>query len=134
MNNANVTFRSPKVVYNMSANSSGDIIEILNPIFKSKYGDVFDNPSNDYLGSVFDVVYNLLILGVYTKNIEGDKFTVSKDGVDIEIDLIDGETKVKNVSNQILFLLKELRKEQEQILEKIVKYNIERMGNYGSRL
>ena len=44
--------------------------------------------------------------------------------------LIDGETKVKNVSNQILFLLKELRKEQEQILEKTVEYTIERMGKY----
>lgn len=130
MNNDNITFRCPKVVYNMRANSSGDIIELLSPIFKSKYGDVFDNPSNDYLGSVFDVVYNLLILGVYTKNIEGDKFTASKDGVDIEVDLIEGETKVKNVSNQILFLLKEFRIEQEQIFEKAVKYNIERMRVY----
>lgn len=131
---SNTTLSYPKVIYNMRANYSGDIIEILNPVFKRKYGDVFDNPSNDYLGSVFDVVYNLLILGVYTKNIEGDKFTASKDGVDIEVDLIEGETKVKNVSNQILFLLKEFRIEQEQIFEKTVKYNIERMGNYGSRL
>ena len=126
----NKVFYIPEVVYNMSANSSGDIIELLNPIFKSKYGDVFDSPSNDYLGNIFDVVYNLLILGVYTKNIEGDKFTASKDGINIVVDLIDGETKVKNVSNQILFLLKELRKEQEQILEKTVEYNIERMGKY----
>ena len=130
MNNYNVTFRSPRVVYNMRANSSGDIIELLNPIFKSKYGGVLDNPSNDYLGNIFDVVYNLLILGVYAKSIEGDKFTASKDGVDIEIDLIDGETMVKNVSNQILFLLKETKIEQERIFEKTVKYNIERMGNY----
>ena len=130
MNNYNITFRSPKVVYNMRANSSGDIIELLNPIFKNKYGSVLDNPSNDYLGNIFDVVYNLLILGVYTKIIEGDKFTASKDGVDIEIDLIDGETMVKNVSNQILFLLKETKIEQERIFEKTVKYNIERMGNY----
>lgn len=130
MNNANITFRSPKAVYNMSANSSGDIIEILNPIFKSKYGDVFDSPSDDYLGSIFDVVHNLLMLGVYTKNIDGDKFTASKDGVDIEVDLIDGETMVKNVSNQILFLLKETKIEQERIFEKTVKYNIERIGNY----
>lgn len=130
MNNDNITFRSPRVVYNMRANSSGDIIELLNPIFKNKYGGVLDNPSDDYLGNIFDVVYNLLILGVYTKSIEGDKFTASKDGVDIEIDLIDGETKVKNVSNQILFLLKETRIEQERIFEKTVKYNIERMGNY----
>lgn len=114
----------------MRANYSGDIIEILNPVFKRKYGDVFDNPLNDYLGNVFDVVYNLLILGVYTKNIEGDKFTASKDGVDIEVDLIEGETEVKNVSNQILFLLKKFRIEQEQILEKTVEYTIERMGNY----
>lgn len=130
MNNYNVTFRSPKVVYNMRANSSGDIIELLNPIFKNKYGSVLDNPSNDYLGNIFDVVYNLLMLGVYTKIIEGDKFTASKDGVDIEVDLIDGETMVKNVSNQILFLLKETKIEQERIFEKTVKYNIERMGNY----
>ena len=130
MNNDNITFRSPKVVYNMRANSSGDIIELLNPIFKSKYGGVLDNPSNDYLGNIFDVVYNLLILGVYAKSIEGDKFTASKDGVDIEVDLIDGETKVRNVSNQILFLLKETRIEQERIFEKTIKYNIERMGNY----
>lgn len=130
MNNYNITFSSPKVVYNMRANSSGDIIELLNPIFKNKYEGVLDNPSNDYLGNIFDVVYNLLILGVYTKSIEGDKFTASKDGVDIEIDLIDGETKVKNVSNQILFLLKETKIEQERIFEKTVKYNIERMGNY----
>lgn len=126
----NITFRSPRVVYNMRANSSGDIIELLNPIFKNKYGGVLDNHSNDYLGNIFDVVYNLLILGVYAKSIEGDKFTASKDGVDIEVDLIDGETKVKNVSNQILFLLKEIRIEQERIFEKMVKYNIERMGNY----
>ena len=126
----NKVFYIPEVVYNMSANYSGGIIELLNPIFKSKYGDVFDSPSNDYLGNIFDVVYNLLILGVYTKNIEGDKFTASKDGINIVVDLIDGETKVKNVSNQILFLLKELRKEQEQILEKTVEYNIERMGKY----
>ena len=130
MNNDNITFRFPRVVYNMRANSSGDIIELLNPIFKNKYGGVLDNTSNDYLGNIFDVVYNLLILGVYTKSIEGDKFTASKDGVDIEIDLIDGKTKVKNVSNQILFLLKETRIEQERIFEKTVKYNIERMGNY----
>ena len=130
----NSVFYLPKVVYNMSANSSGDIVELLSPMFKSKYGDVFDNPSNDYLGNIFDVVYNLLLLGVYTKNIEGDKFTASKDGVDIEVDLIDGETKVKNLSNQILFLLKEIRIEQEQIFEKTVKYNIERMANYRSRL
>ena len=126
----NKVFYIPEVVYNMSANSSGDIIELLNPIFKSKYGDVFDSHSNDYLGNIFDVVYNLLILGVYTKNVEGDKFTASKDGINIVVDLIDGETKVKNVSNQILFLLKELRKEQEQILEKTVEYTIERMGKY----
>ena len=126
----NKVFYIPEVVYNMSANSSGDIIELLNPIFKSKYGDVFDSPSSDYLGDVFGVVYNLLILGVYTKNIEGDKFTASKDGINIVVDLIDGETKVKNVSNQILFLLKELRKEQEQILEKTVEDTIERMGKY----
>lgn len=126
----NITFSSPKVVYTMRANSSGDIIELLNPIFKNKYGGVLDTPSNDYLGNIFDVVYNLLILGVYAKSIEGDKFTASKDGVDIEIDLIDGETMVKNVSNQILFLLKETRIEQERIFEKTVKYNIERMGNY----
>ena len=130
MNNYNVTFRSPRVVYNMRANSSGDIIELLNPIFKNKYGGVLGNPSNDYLGNIFDVVYNLLILGVYAKSIEGDKFTASKDGVDIEIDLIDGETKVKNVSNQILFLLKETKIEQERIFEKTVKYNIESMGDY----
>lgn len=126
----NKVFYIPEVVYNMSANSSGDIIELLNPIFKNKYGDVFDSPSNDYLGNIFDVVYNLLILGVYTKNIDGDKFTASKDGINIVVDLIDGETKVKSVSNQILFLLKELRKEQEQILEKTVEYTIERMGKY----
>ena len=126
----NKVFYIPEVVYNMSANSSGDIIELLNPIFKSKYGDVFDSHSNDYLGNIFDVVYNLLILGVYTKNIEGDKFTASKDGINIVVDLIDGETKVKNVSNQILFLLKEFRKEQEQILEKTVEYIIERMDKY----
>ena len=126
----NKVFYIPEVVYNMSANSSGDIIELLNPIFKSKYGGVFDSPSDDYLGNIFDVVYNLLILGVYTKNIEGDKFTASKDGINIVVDLIDGETKVKNVSNQILFLLKELRKEQEQILERTVEYTIERMGKY----
>lgn len=131
---SNTTLSYPKVIYNMRANYSGDIIEILNPVFKRKYGNVFDRPLNDYLGNVFDVVYNLLALGVYTKNIEGDKFTASKDGVDIEVDLIEGETKVKNVSNQILFLLKEFRIEQEQIFEKTVKYNIERMGNYGSRL
>lgn len=130
MNNDNITFRSHKVVYNMRANSSGDIIEILNPVFKRKYGDVFDSPLNDYLGNVFDVVYNLLALGVYTKNIKGDKFTASKDGVDIEVDLVDGETMVKSVSNQILFLLKEFRIEQEQILEKTVEYTIKRMGNY----
>ena len=127
MKHDNNEFYLPKIVYNMRANSSGDIIELLSPIFKSKYGDVFDNPSNDYLGSVFDVVYNLLILGVYAKNIEGDKFTASKDGVNIEVDLIDGETKVKNVSNQILFSLKEIRIEQEQILEKTVKNINERM-------
>ena len=132
MNNDNIAFQSPKVVYNIRANSSGDIIEILSPVFKNKYGDVFDNPLNDYLGSISDVVHNLLILGVYTKNIEGDKFTASKDGVDIEVDLIDGETKVKNVSNQILFLLKEFRKEQEQILENKVKYTNERMCNIRS--
>ena len=126
----NKVFYIPEVVYNMSANSSGDIIELLNPIFNSKYGDVFDSPSNDYLGNIFDVVHNLLILGVYTKNVEGDKFTASKDGINIVVDLIDGETKVKNVSNQILFLLKELRKEQEQILEKTVEYTIERVGKY----
>lgn len=126
----NTTLSYPKVVYNMRANSSGDIIEILNPVFKNKYGGVLDNPSNDYLGSIFDVVYNLLILGVYTKSIEGDKFTASKDGVDIEVDLVDGETMVKNVSNQILFLLKETRIEQERIFEKTVKYNIERMSKY----
>ena len=130
MNNYNITFRSPRVVYTMRANSSGDIIELLNPIFKNKYGGVLDNPSNDYLGNIFDVVYNLLKLGVYAKIIEGDKFTASKDGVDIEVDLIDGETMVKNVSNQILFLLKETKIEQERIFEKTVKYNIERMGNY----
>ena len=126
----NKVFYIPEVVYNMSANSSGDIIELLNPIFKSKYGYVFDSPSDDYLGNIFDVVYNLLILGVYTKNTEGDKFTASKGGINIVVDLIDGETKVKNVSNQILFLLKELRKEQEQILERTVEYAIERMGKY----
>lgn len=127
MNNDNITFSFPKVVYNMRANSSGDIIEILSPIFKGKYGDVFDNPPSDYLGSISDVVCSLLILGVYAKNIEGNKFTASKDGVNIEIELIDGETKVKNVSNQILFLLKEIRIEQEQILEKTVKNINERM-------
>ena len=120
----NNVFYLPKMVYNMRANSSGDIIELLRPVFKSKYGDVFDNPLDDYLGSIFDVVYNLLILGVYAKIIEGDKFTASKDGVDIEVDLIDGKTKVKNVSNQILFLLKETKIEQERIFEKTVKYNI----------
>lgn len=125
-----VTLYMPKMVYNMRANSSGDIIELLSPIFKSKYGDVFDNTSNDYLGNIFDVVYNLLALGVYTKNIEGDKFTASKDGVEIEVDLIDGETMVKNLSNQILFLLKEFRIEQQQILKKTSEYTIERMGNY----
>ena len=130
MNNDKTTLSYPKVVYNMKANSSGDIIEILNPVFKRKYEDVFDSPIIDYQGNVFDVVYNLLALGVYTKNIKGDKFTASKDGVDIEVDLVDGETMVKNVSNQILFLLKEFRIEQEQILEKTVEYTIERMSKY----
>ena len=114
----------------MSANSSGDIIEILSPIFKSKYGDVFEKPSSDYLGDNKDVVCKLISVGVYADSIGNDELYVTKDGVNIQIKLVDGETKVINMFNQILFLLKETKIEQERIFEKTVKYNIERMGNY----
>ena len=130
MNNYNNTFRSPKVVYNMRANSSGDIIELLNPIFKSKYGDVFEKPSSDYLGDNKDVVCKLKSVGVYSDSIGNDELYVTKDGVNIQIELVDGEAKVINMFNQILFLLKETKIEQERIFEKTIKYNIEHMGNY----
>lgn len=129
MNNDNITFRPHKVVYNISANSSGDIVELLNPIFKTKYGNVFDKPSSDYLGDNKDVVCKLKSVGVYADSIENDELYVTKDGVNIQIKLVDGETKVVNIFNQILFLLKEFRAEQEQILAKTVEYTIERMGN-----
>lgn len=130
MNNDNITFRYPKVVYNMRANSSGDIIEVLNPVFKSKYGDIFDNPPNDYLGDNTDVASKLKSVGVYADIIENDELYVTKDGVNLQIKFVDEEVGVINMFNQILFLLKEFRIEQEQILEKTVEYTIERMGNY----
>lgn len=126
----NTTLSYPKVVYNMRANSSGDIIEILNPVFKRKYGDVFDNPSNDYLGDNTDVASKLKSVGVYADIIENDELYITKDGVNLQIKFVDGEVKVINMFNQILFLLKEFRVEQEQILEKTVEYTIKRMGDY----
>ena len=131
MRNINNVFYLPKIVYNMSADSSGVIVELSNPLVKDKYGDVFEEPPIDYIGDNTDVVSRLLSIGVCANNIEDNKLSISKDGVNIEIELVERYTKVNNITNQIVFLLREIKKEQEEVVEKTVKYLVERNKQWG---
>lgn len=115
----------------MSANSSGVIVELLNPLVKDKYGDIFKEPLWDYVGDNTDVVRNLKSVGVHAYSIEDNKLYTSKDGVNIEVELIDGYTKVNNITNQIATLLREIRKEQEDIFEKTMKSIVESNQQWG---
>lgn len=131
MRNINSVFYLPKIVYNMSANSSGDIIGLSNPLVQDKYGDIFKKPSSDYMGNNIDVVSRLLSIGVCADNIEDNKLSISKDGVNIEIELVDRYTKVNNIISQIVFLLREIRKEQEEALERTMKSIVESNQQWG---
>lgn len=124
-------FYLPKIVYNMSANSSGNIIELSHPLVKDKYGDIFEEPPIDYIGDNTDVVSRLLSIGVCADNIEDNKLSISKDGVNIEIELVDRYTKVNNIISQIVFLLREIRKEQEEALERTMKSFVESNRQWG---
>lgn len=124
-------FYLPKIVYNMSANSSGNIIELSHPLVKDKYGDIFEEPPIDYIGDNIDVVSRLLSIGVCADNIEDNKLSISKDGVNIEIELVDRYTKVNNIISQIVFLLREIRKEQEEALERTMKSFVESNRQWG---
>lgn len=124
-------FYLPKIVYNMSADSSGNIVELSNPLVKDKYGDIFKKPSSDYMGNNTDVVSRLLSIGVCADNIEDNKLSISKDGVNIEIELVDRYTKVNNIISQIVFLLREIRKEQEEALERTMKSIVESNQQWG---
>lgn len=121
----------PKVVYNMSADSSGNIVELSHPSVKDKCGDIFKKSSGDYVGLSTDVVSKLKSVGVYAYNIEDNKLQAYKDGVILEVDMIDGYTRVNNISKQIVFLLREIRKEQEEVVEKTVEYLVERNKQWG---
>ena len=129
MSNVVTEFELPKVVYNMSADYSGNIVELSNPLVKDKYGDIFKYPSGDYIGLSTDVVSKLKSAGVYAYIIEDNKLHAYKDGVILEVELIDGYTGVNNISKQIVFLLREIRK--EEVIEKTVEYIIERNKQWG---
>lgn len=131
MSSINSEFSLPKVVYNMSADSSGNIIELSHPLVKEKYGDIFKKPSSDYMGNSTDVVSKLKSVGVCAYIIEDNKLQAYKDGVILEVELVDGFTNVNNISRQIFFLLREIRKEQEEIVEKTVKYLVECNEQWG---
>lgn len=115
----------------MSADSSGNIIGLSNPLVQDKYGDIFKKPPIDYIGDNTDVVSRLTSIGVHACVIEDNKLSASKDGVNIEIELIDGYTKVNNITNQIVFLLREIRKEQEEALERTMKSFVESNRQWG---
>lgn len=129
----NSEFSLPKVVYNMSADSSGNIVELSHPLVQDKYGDIFKKSSGDYVGLSTDVVSKLKSVGVCAYNIEDNKLQAYKDGVILEVDMIDGYARVNNISKQIVFLLREIRKEQEEVVEKTVKYLVERNKQWGIR-
>lgn len=131
MSSINSKFSLPKVVYNMSADSSGNIIELSNPSVKDKYGDIFKKSSGDYVGLSTDVVSKLKSVGVQAYNIEDNKLQAYKDGVILEVELVDGFTNINNISRQIFFLLREIRKEQEEVVEKTMKYLVERNKQWG---
>ena len=131
MSNVVREFKLPKRVYNMSADYSGNIIELSNPLVKDKYGNIFKYPSEDYTGTTTDVVSKLKSVGVCAYIIEDNKLHAYKDGVILEVDMIDGYTRVNNISKQIVFLLREIRKEQEEVVEKTVEYIIERNKQWG---
>ena len=124
-------FSLPKVVYNMSADSSGNIIELPHPLVQDKYGNIFKYPSEDYTGTTTDVVSRLKSVGVCAYNIEDNKLQAYKDGVILEVELVDRYTNVNSISKQIVFLLREIRKEQEELVEKTVKYLVERNKQWG---
>lgn len=126
MRGINSEFSLPKVVYNMSADSSGNIVELSHPLVQDKYGNIFKYPSEDYTGITIDVVSKLKSVGVCAYNIEDNKLHAYKDGVILEVELVDRFTNVNNISRQIFFLLREIRKEQEEVVEKTVKYLVER--------
>lgn len=127
----NSEFSLPKVVYNMSADSSGNIVELSHPLVQDKYGNIFKYPSEDYTGITIDVVSKLKSVGVQAYNIEDNKLQAYKEGVILEVELVDGFTNVNNISRQIFFLLREIRKEQEEVVEKTVKYLVERNKQWG---
>lgn len=131
MSNVVREFELPRRVYNMSADYSGNIIELSNPLVKDKHGDIFKKSSSDYLGLSIDVVSKLKSVGVCAYNIEDNKLHAYKDGVILEVELIDGYTRVNNISKQIVFLLREIRKEQEEVIEKTVEYLVERNKQWG---
>lgn len=131
MRNINSMFSLPKVVYNMSADSSGNIVELSHPLVEDKYGDIFKKSSGDYVGLSTDVVSKLKSVGVQAYNIEDNKLQAYKEGVILEVELVDGYTKINNISRQIVFLLREIRKEQEDVVEKTVKYLVERNKQWG---
>ena len=124
-------FDAPKRVYNMSADSSGNIVELSHPLVQDKYGNIFKYPSEDYTGTTTDVVSKLKSVGVCAYNIEDNKLQAYKDGVILEVELVDGFTNVNNISRQIFFLLRGIRKEQEEVVEKTVKYLVERNKQWG---
>lgn len=131
MRNINNVFYLPKRVYNMSADYSGNIIELSSPLVKDKYGDIFKKSSGDYVGLSIDVVSKLKSVGVCAYIIEDNKLHAYKNGVILEVDMIDGYTRVNNISKQIVFLLREIRKEQGEVIEKTVEYIIERNKQWG---
>lgn len=131
MSSINSEFSLPKVVYNMSADSSGNIVELSHPSVKEKFGDIFKHLSEDYTGTTTDVVSKLRSIGVQAYNIEDNKLQAYKDGVILEVELVDGFTNVNNISRQIFFLLREIRKEQEEVVEKTVRYLVERNKQWG---
>ena len=124
-------FSLPKVVYNMSADSSGNIVELSHPLVQDKYGNIFKKSSGDYVGLSTDVVSKLKSVGVQAYNIEDNKLQAYKEGVILEVELVDGFTNVNNISKQIVFLIREIRKEQEDVVEKTVKYLVERNKQWG---
>ena len=124
-------FSLPKAVYNMSADSSGNIIELPHHLVQDKYGDIFKKSSGDYVGLSTDVVSKLKSVGVDAYGIEENKLHAFKEGVILEVELVDRYTNVNSISKQIVFLLREIRKEQEELVEKTVKYLVERNKQWG---
>lgn len=120
-NQDKVVFELPKTIYNFNLIDRGDVLELRNPLFKEKFGDILNTENTGVAYNIFDLSKRLSSLGYEAVVLEDKKLFVAKDGVNIHVIFSKYLAYENTTVKQIEFTMKGLKEEQESILKDTVE-------------